>query len=196
MQNTLAITTDSCTEYPEDGPRKRRQAGAVCPTLIATIKNLAISPANLKLAERGLRLATVDDFRGRFRGHRLTESPSNQPKSTGTLTGLTLLALTVNQRSWEQAQTVGGVDNELKKLYKEFPEFPPRVDSSCKFPENYRNNSNSSNAKKAYKMMGDEADFRNAQNMCRKDNAWLVMPKTSSDIANIFELGGGTYNGT
>ena len=132
---------------------------------------------------RGFRLAFVDDFRGRldFRGHRLTN--------------LTILDLTVNQRSWEQAQTVGGVDNELKKLYKEFPEFPPRVDSSCDFPENYRNNSDSSHAKKAYKMMGDEANFLDAQIMCRKDKAWLVMPKTSSDIVNIFDLGRGTYNG-
>ena len=56
------------------------------------------------------------------------------------------------------------------------------------FPDGYT--AGSSNARKAYQMMGITANHSEAQLMCKADEAWLVMPKTSDDIADILVYGG------
>ena len=43
----------------------------------------------------------------------------------------------------------------------------------------------SSNARKAYKMAGSTGSQVDAVAMCKADAAWLVMPKSSDDLADI-----------
>ena len=43
----------------------------------------------------------------------------------------------------------------------------------------------SSNTRKAYKMAGSTGSQLDAVAMCRADAAWLVMPKSSNDLADI-----------
>ena len=43
----------------------------------------------------------------------------------------------------------------------------------------------SSNARKAYKMVGTTGSRLDAVAMCKADAAWIVMPKSSNDLADI-----------
>ena len=53
----------------------------------------------------------------------------------------------------------------------------------CIVPNGYTRAQN--NSRKAYKKVNNFAKFIDAKDMCKADKAWLPMPKSSDDLANI-----------
>ena len=53
----------------------------------------------------------------------------------------------------------------------------------CVVPNGYTRAQN--NSRKAYKKVHNSANFNEAKDLCEADKAWLPMPKSTDDIANI-----------
>ena len=58
--------------------------------------------------------------------------------------------------------------------------------SDCIVPNGYTRAQN--NSRKAYKKVHNSAYFNDAKDMCKADKAWLPMPKSSDDLANIYKI--------
>ena len=99
----------------------------------------------MKLGLRSLKLATVDDFRGRlaFKGHIKTE---DLPKF------VVFPALPVVKQLRQEQDS----RPEFKKLLKEIQEFMPSIDLSCDFT---KNNTISSYAEECLRALDGESLF-------------------------------------
>ena len=57
---------------------------------------------------------------------------------------------------------------------------------TCEMPNGYT--LASSNSRKAYKKITEKVNHTEAQTACKADKAWLAMPKSSDDMADINQI--------